>query len=208
MRTRWTSRRVADRSRPGHDVLVILLTSYCRFDLTKLGRRHPAQRRVSLPFPCQYQSVVDLPVAAETLFTYLDDHGWLGAHVATRSWQRAALRMVYTFDANQGRAIGSRFRMRGQLCGMPLRADLMVVAREPPRRKAWETTGATRLLLVDGYCMGFEIEPIGAAASRLNIFIVYVTLSGPWRWLSNYYARWCTERMTQDVLRQFQPSRT
>lgn len=48
-------------------------------------------------------------------------------------------------DQGGGRAVGSRVRMSGQIMGIPLSLEEVVVERDPPSRKAWETLDA-RLL--------------------------------------------------------------
>ena len=82
----------------------------------------------------------------------------------------------------------------------------VVTEREPPRRKAWQTTGA-KLLVIGPYRLGFELAPEGAR-TRARVFIDYALPDGALtRWLGRLlggiYARWCTERMAKDALAHF-----
>jgi hypothetical protein len=115
--------------------------------------------------------------------------------------------MTYEFDAGKGQALGSHIRMGGTAFGLSLFADEVVTLRDPPRRKAWKTVGETRLLVVGGYDMGFDLDP-DAAGSRLRVWIDYDLaetfagrLFGPL--LAPMYARWCVDRMAGDAVSHF-----
>ena len=123
------------------------------------------------------------------------------------SLMTAGATMRIETDALQGRAIGSAMRLSGRVLGLELQVQEVVVDHDPPRRKAWETRGAPRLLVIDTYRMGFSIEPHGAT-SRLTVFIDYsLPKRGvAWalgRWFGAMYARWCTQRMVADAVRAF-----
>jgi hypothetical protein len=158
----------------------------------------------SLPLHAEHRaSVGALP---STLFEHLDDPRRLGGHMEKPSWRTLGSSMRYTFDAGQGRAIGSEIRMDGQLFGMPLWLTETVTARVPPQLKTWATTGVPRLVVIGRYRMGFEIAPDGAG-SQLRVFIDYEL--GPLRpqWLcrplADWYARWCVRSMAEDARRHF-----
>jgi hypothetical protein len=56
--------------------------------------------------------------------------------------------------------------------------------------------------------MGFELSPHGND-SVLRVFIEYtLPVKAPARWLGflfgSYYARWCTQRMVDDVVKHFE----
>jgi len=81
-----------------------------------------------------------------------------------------------------------------------------VVQREPPLRKAWETIDA-HLLVIDQYRLGFELEPRGEAC-HLLVFIDYNWPRGILGRLgaalfAKSYARWCTQQMVDDAVKQF-----
>ena len=60
----------------------------------------------NLPF--HFESCAKLNVPAETVFSNLDDHQRLSAHMIQRSWMMAGGRMELELDAAQGHAIGSK----------------------------------------------------------------------------------------------------
>lgn len=161
---------------------------------------------VSLPFHCE--SIRDVPALADLLFSYLDDHAQLAAHMSKSSWMMLGSHMAVELDASQGRAIGSHIRLNGRVLGVPLFVEEIIVERQAPRRKAWQTTGRPMLLVIGHYRMGFEITPQAASSSRLRIFIDYgLPQAPPLRWLGRVlgsaYARWCTESMADDAVRYF-----
>lgn len=154
------------------------------------------------------QAVADLRVSAQILFDHLDDQARLGAHMGERSMMMMGGRMTYEFDDAQGRAVGSVIKMGGSFLGYPLSVEEVVVTREPPQRKVWETRGQPRILIIGGYRMGFEITPGGSGVSHLRVFIDYdlpASLFGrlAGRLLAPMYARWCVRRMVTDAARRF-----
>jgi len=105
--------------------------------------------------------------------------------------------------------VGSRVAMRGKVLGIPLGLEQVVMQREPPTRKAWETMSAN-LLVIGNYRLGFELEPTGPTCT-VRVFIEYDLPSGALtRWLgalfAKAYARWCTEQMARDATRYFAPA--
>jgi len=87
-------------------------------------------------------------------------------------------RMSTDVDAAGGRAVGSRIRMHGRVLGLAISLEEVVVARQPPLRKSWETVGEPRLLIIARYRMGFEIAPKGTS-SRLRVFIEFALPTTP-----------------------------
>lgn len=153
--------------------------------------------------PFHFESSVILNAPAETVFSRLDDHQRLSAHMSQPSWMMVGARMRIELDASQGHTLGSRIRLGGHVLGIPLAVEEVVTHYSPPLRKLWETTGKPKLLVIGHYRMSFEITPQGNS-SRLRIFIDYaLPESLPARWLGrmfgSWYARWCTRRMVGDV---------
>lgn len=145
--------------------------------------------------------------SAERLFDALDDHARMSAHMNARSWMLGGGRMETTTDEGDGRRVGSHIRLAGRVFGVRLFVDEVVTEHDRPRRKVWQTVGEPRLLVIGSYRMGFDIEPSGPR-SRLRVFIDYdLPPRGVARWigrvLGNWYARWCTRRMTEDAARRF-----
>ena len=157
--------------------------------MSKLDRH--AETRVSLSSP------------AEAVFSLLDDHSRLSAHMTKRNWMMAGSRMVVETDAAAGRAVGSKIRLYGQVLGIGLTLDEAVIERNPPLRKVWETTSEPRLLVIGEYRMGFEITPSDSGCTLLVFLDYALPRSGLSRWLgvvlSGAYARWCTRRMARDA---------
>lgn len=98
--------------------------------------------------------------------------------------------------------------MTGRIVGLKLSLDEVVTERQPPTRKAWETVGSPRLLVIGPYRMGFDVTPRGSG-SQHRVFIDYAL---PARWperrlgrlFGGYYARWCTQSMVADAVKQFE----
>jgi Polyketide cyclase / dehydrase and lipid transport len=138
----------------------------------------------------------------DELFAYLDDPARLGAHMSKPSWRMGGGSMRYEVD-------GQATRLSGKVFGMALEVTEVVVLREPPLRKAWETTGTPKLLVVGAYRMGFDIEP-RKGGSGLRVYIDYALPARTrslGRLLGAYYARWCTRRMVDDAERRFADAR-
>ena len=158
--------------------------------------------------PNHFECTVEVSAAADAVFSHLDDHSRLSAHMSNSSWMMAGSRMAVELDAPQGRTVGARIRLSGRVLGIPLCVEEIVTERKPPLRKAWETTGRPQLLVIGPYRMGYEITPEGQS-SRLRVFIDYALPVGPishWigRLFGNFYARWCTQRMADDAAMHFQ----
>ena len=159
-----------------------------------------------MSFPFHHESSALLEASAERAFAYLDDFTALSAHMAKPSAMMMGSSMQVSTDELGGRAIGSKVRMAGRVLGMRLSLDEVVVKREPPLRKAWQTVD-TRLLVIGPYRLGFELTPRGKR-SALRVFIDYeLPQRGAGRWLGRIlgpaYARWCTRRMARDAARHF-----
>jgi hypothetical protein len=158
--------------------------------------------------PHHFESIVEVNAAADAVFSRLDDHSRLSAHMSNSSWMMAGSRMSIELDATEGRVVGAIIRLRGRVLGIRLCVEEIVTERNPPLRKVWETTGRPQLLVIGPYRMGYEITP-RAQTSRLRVFIDYALPDGPIsRWLGrlfgHFYARWCTQRMADDAALHFQ----
>ena len=157
--------------------------------------------------PHHFETNVVVSAPADAIFSYMDDHTHVSAHVRQSSWMMAGSRLAIELDTAEGRTVGARIRLSGQVFGFQLAVEEIVTERHPPRRKVWETTGTPCLLVIGQYRMGYEITPQGDA-SRLRVFIDYA-LPGPLpgRWLGHLfghcYARWYTQRMVDDTAQHF-----
>ena len=152
----------------------------------------------------RFESVVAIAATPEQVFAHLDDQTRLAAHMERPSAMMGGGRMTYEFDAGRGQVVGSRIRMGGSAFGLSLAVDEVVAERDPPRRKVWRTAGATRLIILDAYDMGFDLEPT-ATGSRLCVWITYtLPRAGARRLLGLLmapgYAHWCVGRMARDAV--------
>lgn len=141
------------------------------------------------------------------VFAFTDDHARLASHMSRRSWAMGGGAMTIEADERKGRSVGSKLKLSGSILGVRLEVEEMVTERTPPWRKAWETIGEPRLIVIGAYRVGFAIEDLGDA-SRLTVTIDYeLPRRSASRWLGRLfgrqYARWCTERMAQDTARHF-----
>ena len=158
--------------------------------------------------PFHFESGVELNAPADAVFSHLDDHSRLSAHMTKPSWIMAGSRMTIELDASEGRAVGAIIRLRGRVLGIPLSVEEIVTERRPPLRKVWATTGRPQLLVIGQYRMGYEITP-KAQSLQLRVFIDYALPDGSisyWlgRLFGSFYARWCTQRMANDAATHFQ----
>jgi hypothetical protein len=153
------------------------------------------------------ESTAFVPAPPARLFAHVDDHARLSSHMNESSWMMGGGRMDLELDAGRGQRVGSRIRVAGRVFGLYLSLEEVVIERNPPLRKVWETTVPPRLLVIGHYRMGFDITPTGDGA-QFRVFIDYaLPEAAPTRWLGyvfgRYYARWCTERMVRDAWNHF-----
>lgn len=150
------------------------------------------------------QASVMLAASPEAAFAMLDDHRHLSSHMEASSLMMAGTSMRLERDEGDGRELGSHIRMQGRVLGMRLALDEVVVERVPPWRKAWETVGEPRLLVIGRYRMGFTTEAL-QGRSRVTVWIDYaLPAASPWlgRLAGRAYARWYTARMARDAVAQ------
>jgi len=157
--------------------------------------------------PATFETVVHIEAPASAVFARVDDQTRLGEHMERPSAMMGGGRMTYEVDEGRGQAVGSHIKMGGSAFGISLFVDEVVTERDPPRRKAWETVGQPRLLVVGAYRMGFDITP-EAGGSDLCVWIAYDLAPGLLgRWLgpllAPLYAKWCVGQMARDAASYF-----
>jgi hypothetical protein len=158
-----------------------------------------------------YERHADRSVAVaapnDAVFALLDDPHRLAAHMERRSWRMAWGRFVVRTDDAGGRAVGSHIGLTGRVLGLRLGLDEVVVVRDPPREKRWETTAPPRLLVIGPYRLGFRLDST-AKGSDLQLAIEY-DLPGRGlarafgRLFADLYARWCLRRMADEACQAF-----
>jgi len=155
--------------------------------------------------PLHAEATAHVDASPAELFAHLDDHVRLASHMEKPSWQMGGGSMRVETDAGRGRVLGSHIVLSGRAFGLAIYLDEVVIEREVPRRKVWETVGTPQLIVVGPYRMCFEITD-ARRGSTLRVFIDYAL---PQRRLpfalalAGGYARWCTRRMVADAVRHF-----
>lgn len=153
------------------------------------------------PTARHYEEGALIPASVRQVFDYVDDHARLSAHMGRSSWMMGGGRMDFQIDGGGG--VGSHLRLSGTVLGMRLSVDEVVTHYVPPYRKAWQTVGTPRLLVIGHYRMGVEIHP-ERRGSTLSVWIDYeppATRSTRWLGvlLGRIYARWCVRQMIQSA---------
>jgi hypothetical protein len=139
-------------------------------------------------YPLHFESSGVVRASAPLLFAHLDEHARLSSHMNESSWMMAGGRMDISTDEGHGQRVGSRIRVAGSVLGLPLSVDEVVVERDPPWRKVWETIGVPRLVVIGEYRMGFEVTSTHESA-RLRVFIDYSRPeTRPGRWLGYLFS--------------------
>jgi uncharacterized membrane protein len=168
-------------------------------DVSELPRAPPA-------FGLHNEARATLDAPIDVAFAYLDDFRQLSFHMENPSKMMLGSKMTIETDGADGRAMGSRVRMVGKVLGLRLNLEEIVIERDPPTRKVWQTVDAN-LLVIGLYRLGFELDPLGDT-TNVRVFIDYdLPERWPWRWfgrlLGRVYARWCVEQMARDAKRRF-----
>ncbi|PWU18870.1 MAG: polyketide cyclase [Bdellovibrio sp.] len=157
-------------------------------------------------FPFRMVSSATIAAPPEQIFSYLDDQKRLSSHMERSSWMMAGSRMKIDLDSKQGKEKDAEIVLRGSMMGIPLFVRERISERQPPRRKAWETVGPQKMIVLDQYRMGFEINPNGST-SKVSVFIEYSLPTGPQKLLGlllgRVYARWCIDHMIKDAAFHF-----
>jgi len=157
--------------------------------------------------PHHHESSRWIPAPPRDVFAFVDDHSRFSSHMSESSWMMGGGHMTVETDDANGQAVGSHIRLGGRVFGLRLFLDEVVIRREPPVLKIWETVGTPRLLVIGRYAMGVHITP-GGAGSDLTVFIDYELpnrwpLSWVGRLFGGMYARWCVEQMLSGSSRHF-----
>jgi hypothetical protein len=153
------------------------------------------------------EATCEVRAQVSSVFEYIDQPQRLSAHMARRSWQLGGASMAIETDAEGGRAAGSHIRLTGRMLGIPLYVEGMVVQREPPNLKAWETVGEPHLLVIGRYRMRVNIDARGDLTQVVIAIDYALPANAATRWLGMLfgpmYARWCVRQMAQDLVHQF-----
>ena len=161
--------------------------------------------RASKSFSRHDECTVFVAGFPEEVFAFADDHSRFSAHMSGSSWMMLGSKMTTATDAERGQEVGSHITMTGNVLGIYLSLDEVVVERVPPWEKAWETVGVPQLLVIGGYRMGFRVLRHDRGC-MLTVFIDY-DMPTRLRWFGrvfgSMYARWCVRQMVIGVERHF-----
>lgn len=144
-----------------------------------------------------YEDNVTLPASPEEVFAFLDDHTHFSSHMNKSSWMMGGSNMQTKIDSGHFKEIGSHIQMSGKIFGFEVFLDQVLISREMPYLKIWETVGTPKLVVIDHYRMTAKIEPKENGAV-LHVSIDYnLPTKNIWlgKLFGGYYAKWCVEQM-------------
>ncbi len=159
-------------------------------------------------FARQYEDTALIDAPPEAVFAFVAAPARLSSHMTKPSWMMGGGRMDVTLDEGQGRKVGAHIRVSGKAFGIALYLDEVVTIYEPPHRKAWETVGDIRLLVIGHYRMTVGATP-QEGRTLLRVRIEYdLPTSNAWlgRLFGGMYATWCVQRMLKDARAHLHPS--
>ena len=173
----------------------------------RIGQRASRKVKTQILLKDHFEMQVDVDAPPAEVFDFLDDHRRLSAHMTKSTWMMAGSHMNINLDKRQGRAVGSKITLNGNILGLSLHVEEIVTEYDYPYCKAWKTIGSPRLIVIGSYGMGFSLYP-RPGGSQLSVFIDYSPPSGYISRLLGHlfgtsYARWCTNRMARDAARHF-----
>jgi hypothetical protein len=157
-----------------------------------------------------FEEMVEVAADANSVFNYADNPLNFSSHMSKSSWMMGGSKMETKTDDGKGQRLGSHIMMKGNIFGINLFLNEVIIQHEPPNKKAWETVGKINLAVIDHYKLGFEVTPTNNYSS-LKVYIDY-NLPNTWktRWLGvllgEMYAKWCVRQMSQEVKKHFQNS--
>ena len=154
-----------------------------------------------------YENTVFVSASPEVVFAFANDHQNFSAHMNESSFMMGGSKMETIVDEGGGKQLGSHIKMKGNVLGLKLFLDEVVVEYEPPFKKSWETVGNINLVVIDHYKLGFNVVPEGKG-SQFNVFINY---NPPKSFIArilgilfgDVYAQWCVNQMTSGVKEHF-----
>ena len=148
------------------------------------------------------ETIVEVSAPIERVFEAFDEHARMSSHMSRRSWRMGGGKMDVTYDSGRFQRVGSHLILSGRVFGLHLYVDEVVVKRELPATKVWETVGAPRLLIIGSYRMGFELQT-RESRTQVRVFLDYAppqTRTRVLGWLfGRVYARWCVRQMANQA---------
>lgn len=157
-----------------------------------------------------YEEHIVVNADADVLFRFADNHHNFSSHMNKSQWWMGGGRFETKIDEGKGQKVGSHIQMAGKILGIKMFLDEVIIKREPPFRKSWETVGNLNLLVIGNYELGFKITPENNN-SKLKVYIDYeLPRSLRTHWLGilfgGMYAKMCVQQMTNGVKNHFNSS--
>lgn len=154
-----------------------------------------------------FEKSVAINADQNDVFAYADNPTNFSSHMNQSSVMMAGSTMETEIDKGEGKEIGSHIKMKGKVLGVPLSLDEVIIERNPPDNKAWETVGDINLLVIDHYKLGFDIKPSNSQ-SAMTVYINYnLPQSKKTQWIGRLfggmYAKWCVTQMVNGVSNHF-----
>lgn len=154
-----------------------------------------------------YSAYVDISASPEQLFDFLNNPYNLSSHIRKSSLMMMGSKMKIETDIEKGQKLGSEIKLTGKFLGLDIFVRESIVELEKPLKKVWQTQGVQKLIIIEQYQMGFIITPKDKS-SHLEVFIDYTLPQSGIKSIlgksfGHLYAKWCTEKMTQDAYEHF-----
>jgi hypothetical protein len=159
-------------------------------------------------YPHHLEDSVILQATPESLFSFLDDHRNLGAHMSGgKSAMLGMGGMTLKLDGQRGKKMGAHIVMTGSAFGFKLFIDEIVSERQVSVRKSWETL-RSEIVVIGHYRLGFLLAA-EKNGTRVTVQIDYEN-SATHPILSflggKLYAKWCVRQMLSAVTSKFAAS--
>lgn len=153
---------------------------------------------------------ITIAAPASRVFAYVDDIRNMARHMSgERSMAMMGSRLTLEVVTPEATGVGATYRYLGRMMGLEFDFSETVTRYDPGRTKVWRTIGEPRLLIVSGYEMGLNVEPLSDTSSRLTITFEYdLPRAGIWRLaapaLAHWYGGWCLDSMTTGAKRDLE----
>jgi len=167
----------------------------------------PKKMKQNKSYPKHYEESRVVNATPEAVFGFADNHTNLSAHMNKSSFMMAGSKLETRMDGGNAQVIGSHITMDGKVLGIKLFLDEVVIKREPPRIKEWETVGKVKLVVIGDYLLGFRLE--GAEnKTKITVYIDYDLPVGLFNRVlgilfGGVYAKWCVKQMLASIVQHF-----
>jgi len=144
--------------------------------------------------------------STDDVFKKLDDLSVTGNHMTNSSAMMMGNKLELTYLTPQHIGLGSKYRWRGKMMGIPMDFTVVVTKWVKDKEKIWETIGESKLIIYSWYKMMLRIDPvkegthvtlsIGYQRPRFFLLKIISLL------FADLYCIWCLNRMLGDTERQ------